>query len=705
MPFLDGKPVIITKRNIDKHGNPISVKRIETKQVVDIHNSIPLNYSIDRNHPIVIDGMFQIFNQDEISENTFFADYDQGILYFHPKKVGNSLTVTYMSTGYILISSSRIYRYNTINGSNAHETIEASFEKLENLLNTLIQGGGNVGGAIEAEVIGSRTDAEGTTYPSLGDRLNHITQKLDQLTTILKYTNTKTLQNNAKTVEVGINEYDPKTDTLDVYLSGVKMIEGIDYTLNKDDKSITNVRNEWLQGDQLHFVVLKKATDTTIGGGGGGGGALPGNINASSVILTTPIFGSNNAQSAFIQIETILNNKADKTDLNKYLPLAGGTVTGNLKVEGSTTVKTVVATDSSDNAASTAFVRNNIGFLSGLTTTNKTNLVAAINEINNKGGQAGTINQEVIDARTDINNHQFGSLGLRLNSMQNDIKGKVDATALNNYLPLAGGNITGNLSVAGNLTAQTVAATDSSTKVATTSFVRSNVGILANLNTKIKDNLVNAINEINTGLAGVNKEINDAKTSINGVTHATLDGRLDKIENDLSNTATKNMLDGYLPLTGGTVNGVVTVNNSLHALTPLSKEDSNRVATTEWVKILMGGELNTLTTKDKTGLINAINEVKDMCEQLNGDGFIYNVYTNVVNVDRETKTVETGIDNYDPSKGDRLDVYLAGARLLPNIGFTYNEKDKTVSCGNGNWKIGDQLFFELTKRERLVVVP
>ena len=183
MPFLDGKPVIITKRNIDKHGNPISVKRIETKQVVDIHNSIPLNYSIDRNHPIVIKDLHQIYNKDEISENTFWADYDQGILYFHPKLVGKPLTITYMGTGYILISSDRIYRYNKGDGTSATESIEASLEKLENILNTIIQGG-NIAGNIEIEVIGSRTDAQGQTFSSLGDRLNYITTQLDNLRTI-----------------------------------------------------------------------------------------------------------------------------------------------------------------------------------------------------------------------------------------------------------------------------------------------------------------------------------------------------------------------------------------------------------------------------------------------------------------------------------------------------------------------------------------
>lgn len=702
MPFLDGKPVIITKRNIDKYGNPISVKQIETKQVVDIHNAIPLNYSIDRNHPIVINGLHQIYNEDEISENTFFADYDQGLIFVHPSKVGQSLTVTYMGTGYILISSSRIYRYNTINSSSANESIEASFEKLENLLNTVIQGGGTID-AVTAEVITARTDADGTTYPSLGSRLDAITQQLNNLTTIIRYTRVLNVTAEATTVEIKIPEYKPATDGLSVYLSGVRMIEGVDYSLNKDNQTITCLQGKWVNGDQLYFEVLQKSTDKTIGGGGGGGTG-GGTTNASNVILTIPIYGQNNVQSALIEVQTLLDNKADKSALNAYLPLAGGTVTGNLTVQGSTTVKTMPTTDNSTNAASTAFVRNNVGVLTGLTTTNKTNLVAAINEINNKSGQGGTVNQEVIDARTDVDSHTFGSLGLRLNSMQNDLKGKLDATALNNYLPLTGGTITGNLTITGNAVATTMPSENSSTNIATTAFVRSNVGTLSNLNTTIKDNIVNAINELNTGIGNVATEVSNARTSPDGVTHATLDGRLDRIENTVANSATKDMLDGYLSLRGGTVNGDVVINGLLSALTPFITDNSTRVATTQFVKALIGGELGTLITHDKTSLIAAINELKEYADQLSPDGFIYNTYTNVIDVQNETSTVGIGVDKYNAAK-DKLAVYLAGARLLPGVGYTLSQDGKSVTCGNGNWMPGDQLFFEVTKRERLLVTP
>jgi hypothetical protein len=264
MPFLDGKPVIITKRNVDDMGDPISVKQIETKQVVDIHNSIPLNYSIDRNHPIVINGLYQIYNKDEVETNTFYADYDQGILYFHPTMVGKSLTITYMGTGYILISSDRIYRYNKVNGTSATVSLEATLEKLELLLNTFIKGG-NVAGDIEAEVIASRVDAQGQKFPSLSDRLDYITAQLGNLTNIVRYTKTLVVDANKQTVDVGIDMYNPKSDGLSVYLSGVRMIEGVDYSLNQDNKTITAAQGkQWNEKDEIYFEVLQRSNDNSM---------------------------------------------------------------------------------------------------------------------------------------------------------------------------------------------------------------------------------------------------------------------------------------------------------------------------------------------------------------------------------------------------------------------------------------------------------
>jgi hypothetical protein len=323
MPFLDGKPVIITKRNVDKHNNPISVKQVETKQVVDIHNSIPLNYSIDRNHPIVITGMYQTYNKDRITENTFYADYDQGILYFHPTKVGKSLTIVYMGTGYILVSSDRIYRYNTTDGSLVNESIEATFTKLENLMNTIIQNGGGCD-QIVAEVVDARTDAQGNKHNTLSNRLNSIDSKINTLTAMVKYSRTETLGIDGNTVNVGINEYNPNNDILNVYLSGHKIIEGIHYDLDKDNRLIRNKMGTWIVGEQIHFEVYQRMIDRQM---------LPDtpitSMNANNVTVAPNVLGRDNVQDVLIEMEVVLRNVPNKND---YVAKAGDTMTGDLNM-------------------------------------------------------------------------------------------------------------------------------------------------------------------------------------------------------------------------------------------------------------------------------------------------------------------------------------------------------------------------------------
>lgn len=317
MPFLDRKPVVITKRNVDDKGNPISVKQVETKQVAELHNCIPLNYSIDRNHEIAIFGMYQVYNKDEITKTTYFADYDQGILYFHPDLKGKSLTVTYMATGYILISSDRIFRYNYSDGSTG--SLESSFEKIENLLKQVLAGNVTADN-ISAEVIGSRTDALGKTYKSLGDRLNSMEEKIGNASKIIVYKNVVNVVGTTTTVEVGISDYVPDSDHLNVYLAGVRMIEGIDYTLNKAAKSISCMHAErWTNGDQLHFEVFKKAADLDVS---------QYSVYASNVIVEPEVLGQNNVQKT---LQT-LANKSGVASVMRYNRVTENTKTINVGI-------------------------------------------------------------------------------------------------------------------------------------------------------------------------------------------------------------------------------------------------------------------------------------------------------------------------------------------------------------------------------------
>ena len=566
MPFLDGKPVILTKRNTDKHGNPISVKQIETKQISTIHNTIPLNYSIDRNHPIVITGFYQIYNQDEISDNTFFADYDQGILYFHSSQVGKSLTVTYMGTGYILISSNRIYRYSKVNGAQGNVSIEASFEKIENLLNTVINGGNSLD-STKAEVVAARTDPDGKTYPSLGSRLDDMTSQLNNLNTILRYEKKIDVATPTSTINIGIPEYEPKTDIINLYLSGVRMIEDVDFRVDRTNKTITSLKGNWINQDQLYIEVLQKAND-----GRGNSSAMK--IDSKNVVLTTPVFNSTDAQSAFIATEKNINLKADKTELTKYLPLAGGTITGNLVVNGA-----ITGNSSSATKLKTARKINGVAFdgsqditigissgseikLGGYSKPTSTSSILATDNLNTAIGKLEKGLEDKANATHDHNsakitamtNYQKGTAGaIQQSDSLNVAIGKLEATLDNKS------NISHTHSYAGSATAG--GAANSAVKLQTPRNIT--IGGTSN---KFDGSGDITFTLANIGAAAINhNQASNTITTMTGYTKGatngaiipadTLNGALSKIENNLDGkaNANHNHNNTYLQLSGGTL--------------------------------------------------------------------------------------------------------------------------------------------------------
>ena len=572
MPFLDGKPVIITKRNTDKHGNPISVKQIETKQVSTIHNTIPLNYSIDRNHPIVITGFYQIYNQDEISDNTFFADYDQGILYFHSSQIGKSLTVTYMGTGYILISSNRIYRYSKVNGAQGNVSIESSFEKIENLLNTVIKDGNNLD-ATKAEVIAARTDADGKTYPSLGSRLDDMTSQLNNLNTILRYEKKIDIGTPTKTINIGIAEYNPKTDIVNLYLSGVRMIEDVDFTVDRTNKTITSLKGDWINQDQIYIEVLQKMND-----GRGSSGTVK--IDSSNVVLTTPIFNSTDAQSAFVATEKNINLKADKTELAKYLPLAGGTITGNLTVNGAITGNTSSATKlkTPRNINGVAFDGSQditIGISSGseikLGGYSKPASTSAILVTDNLNTAIGKLEKGLEDKANVAHDHNSA----KITAMTNYQKGTASAIQQTDSLNVAIGKLEATLdsksnnghthNYAGSNTHN--GAANSAVKLQTPRNIT--IGGTSNKFDGSGD-ITFTLAEIGVASANHNQASNTI-TAMTGYTKGrtngaitptdTLNEALSKIENNLDGKSNTNHSHNYLPLSGGTITGDLTVNN------------------------------------------------------------------------------------------------------------------------------------------------
>lgn len=116
-------PTIITKRNVDSMENPIGVKLLEKKQVMDNHSCIVLSQIPDENYRITIEGFNEVFNSDELGNNNFYVSYSQGVVHFSPRYHGKTVVIEYYGIGYELISASRVF-YKYDKRGNVIETLE-----------------------------------------------------------------------------------------------------------------------------------------------------------------------------------------------------------------------------------------------------------------------------------------------------------------------------------------------------------------------------------------------------------------------------------------------------------------------------------------------------------------------------------------------------------------------------------------------------
>ena len=128
-------PVIITKRNTDSEGNPISVSLIETRQIFD-GPFIVLRQAPDELYRVNIQGYTEVFDIERLKVHEFKVDYEQGIVYFHPKAIGKTIVVEYYGRGYELISASRIFtKYDKF--GNVIETLEDVIDSFYKIKPTL----------------------------------------------------------------------------------------------------------------------------------------------------------------------------------------------------------------------------------------------------------------------------------------------------------------------------------------------------------------------------------------------------------------------------------------------------------------------------------------------------------------------------------------------------------------------------------------
>lgn len=117
-----------TQWNTDVNGNPISVHKQEMQQVSPVYFNIQLDEIPDSFHRLSVkdtegNTFYEVDNFARISEQSYYVDYNNGIVYFHHTKGATVVNVTYYGRGFKLIRSSRIVMED---GTNLTEAIAQS---------------------------------------------------------------------------------------------------------------------------------------------------------------------------------------------------------------------------------------------------------------------------------------------------------------------------------------------------------------------------------------------------------------------------------------------------------------------------------------------------------------------------------------------------------------------------------------------------
>ena len=99
--------------NTDVNGNPISVHKQEMQQVSPVYFNIQLDEIPDSFHRLVVvdtegNMLHEVDNFNRITEQSYYVDYNNGVVYFHQTKGASIVNVTYYGRGFKLIRSSRI---------------------------------------------------------------------------------------------------------------------------------------------------------------------------------------------------------------------------------------------------------------------------------------------------------------------------------------------------------------------------------------------------------------------------------------------------------------------------------------------------------------------------------------------------------------------------------------------------------------------
>lgn len=137
--------------NTDEKGNPTTVYiEGESVQTSPLHYCVQLKQIPKKNKGLVVlddtnNELSEVNKMSKITPTSYYVDYNNGVVYFHPSKAGKIFIFNYYGLGYELLSASRVFSEHDVNGQTIRETLQEIIDKGRECIDAL----NTIGNAIE----------------------------------------------------------------------------------------------------------------------------------------------------------------------------------------------------------------------------------------------------------------------------------------------------------------------------------------------------------------------------------------------------------------------------------------------------------------------------------------------------------------------------------------------------------------------------
>lgn len=380
------------------------------------------------------------------------------------------------------------------------------------------------------------------------------------------------------------------------------MLSGI---LNLNNNRITGVGTPTSNSDAAN----KNYVDTYISGAGST--IVKNNLTESRTLISdtsgkVSVSTITSAELGYLDgvtsnIQTQLNEKANSNHTHSYLPLSGGTMTGSINLGTNRIINLATPTSSSD-AVNKSYVdtqlnsKQNIitGAASTVTTNGLTGNRVVVSTTEGKIGissvtstELGYLNGVTSSIQTQLNNklslsggtltgdinlgtHKITNLGTPTSNNDAATKSYVDTAVANvsggvsgAYLPLTGGTMSGEISM-GNNKITNISTPTQNTDAVNKQYVDTQI-------TSARPNITGAASTIITSNLTASRAVisdSNGKIAVSDVTSTELgylDGVTSAIQTQLNSKAsTSHAHSQYLPLSGGTMTGNITLQSGVN---------------------------------------------------------------------------------------------------------------------------------------------